>query len=199
MPDIVVPGRGRPYLDGDSLDHSSALVWTVPDVMTPDECAAQIARIEAAGPEAAPISGASGFEMRPEIRNNARVILDDAPFAAELYARVRAHVPTELAGLTAVGANERFRCYRYTPGQRFAPHYDGSFIRNDRERSLLTLIVYLNEDYAGGATAFHDFDLRVRPRRGMALLFQHLLLHEGCVVTEGVKYAMRSDVMYRAA
>jgi hypothetical protein len=29
----------------------------------------------------------------------------------------------------------------------------------------------------------------------MALLFQHQLLHEGCVVTSGVKYVLRSDVM----
>lgn len=198
MPDVVVPGRGRPYLEGDSLDHSAPLVWTVPDVLTPDECVAQIARIEAAGPVVAPVTTARGFEMRPEIRNNSRVILDDVPLAAELFARVRAHVPAQLAGMHAAGANERFRCYKYAPGQRFAPHYDGSFVRSDTERSLLTLIVYLNDDFAGGATAFHDFDLHVRPRRGMALLFQHLLLHEGCIVTSGIKYAMRSDVMYRA-
>jgi hypothetical protein len=31
----------------------------------------------------------------------------------------------------------------------------------------------------------------------MALLFQHQLLHEGSEVTSGVKYVVRSDVMYR--
>ena len=197
MPDVVVPGRGRPYLEGDSLDHSAPLVWTIPDVLTAAECTTQIARIEAAGPDVAPVSTARGFEMRPDIRNNSRVIFDDVSLAVELFARVQPNVPAQLAGMHAAGANERFRCYKYEPGQRFAPHYDGSFIRSDAERSLLTLIVYLNDDYEGGATAFHDFDLRVRPRRGMALLFQHLLLHEGCIVTAGVKYAMRSDVMYR--
>ena len=48
-----------------------------------------------------------------------------------------------------------------------------------------------------GATDFHDHDIAVTPRTGMALLFQHMLLHEGCVVTSGTKYALRSDVMYR--
>jgi hypothetical protein len=28
-------------------------------------------------------------------------------------------------------------------------------------------------------------------------LFQHFLLHEGCYVTSGLKYALRTDVMYR--
>ncbi len=105
--------------------------------------------------------------------------------------------------MTTCGADERFRCYRYEPGQRFAPHYDGAFVRDAAERSLLTLIVYFNADYGGGSTAFHDFDSWVRPRRGTALLFQHLLLHEGCIVERGVErgveYAMRSDVMYRSA
>lgn len=96
-----------------------------------------------------------------------------------------------------VGANERFRCYRYDVDQRFAPHYDGAFARNDDERSLLTFMVYLNESFRGGETHFHDFDVRVTPKTGMALLFQHFLLHEGRYVNEGVKYALRTDVMYR--
>jgi prolyl 4-hydroxylase len=197
MPDVVIPGTGRPYLDGDSLDHTAPLVWTVHGVLSSSECDATIARIEALGPTAAPVSTGRGFEMLPDVRNNTRVMFDDIPLAAELFARVQPHLPAELAGMRAVGANERFRCYKYDPGQRFAPHYDGAFIRDATERSLLTLIVYLNDDYEGGSTAFHDFDVRVRPRRGTALLFQHLLLHEGCTVTSGIKYAMRSDVMYR--
>jgi len=30
-------------------------------------------------------------------------------------------------------------------------------------------------------------------------LFQHLLVHEGCPVRSGVKYALRSDIMYRVS
>ena len=47
MLDVLVPGTGRPYLDGDRLDHSAPLVWTVPNVLTDAECDAAIARIEA--------------------------------------------------------------------------------------------------------------------------------------------------------
>lgn len=198
MQQILVPGGGRPYLDGDSLDHTAPLVWTIPDVLDAGECAAAVARIEALGPAEAPVSTARGFEMRPDVRNNQRVMFDDAPLAQRLFSRVQAALPPVLCGMRAVGANERFRCYRYQPGQRFAPHYDGAFIRSETERSLLTLIVYLNDDFEGGRTAFLDFDLEAVPRAGTALVFQHLLLHEGCIVTAGTKYAMRSDVMYRA-
>jgi predicted 2-oxoglutarate/Fe(II)-dependent dioxygenase YbiX len=196
VPHILVPGRGRPFLFGDSLDHSAPLVFTVPDVLSADECQATIARIEELGPEAAPITTSRGYVMAPEIRNNHRVVFDDLELAALLFARLRAAIPPTLCEMRAVGANERFRCYRYEPGQRFAPHYDGAFRRSADEESQLTLMVYLNEGFAGGDTAFHDFGVSVRPRTGMALLFQHRLLHEGCVLERGVKYALRSDVMY---
>ncbi len=198
MIQVLAAGGGRPYLDGDSLDHTAPLVFTLPDVLTPAECAEMIARIERLGPEAAPVSTAAGAVMRPDIRNNHRVMFDDVELARALYARVATAVPPVLCDMRPVGANERFRCYRYTRGQRFSPHYDGAFVRSDHERSLLTLIVYLNEDFDGGATTFLDLGISVRPRTGMALLFQHLLLHEGSEVHAGAKYAMRSDVMYRS-
>ena len=36
----------------------------------------------------------------------------------------------------------------------------------------------------------------VQGQPGTALVFEHGLIHEGGEVTEGVKYVLRSDVMY---
>lgn len=196
MMQIMVPGSGRQYLEGHSLDMSAPLVFTVSEVMSPQECQEMIARIEPLGFEAAPITTPAGFVMRPDIRNNERVMFDDVALAAELFGRIRAAVPERLCGRRPVGVNERFRCYRYTPGQRFAPHYDGAFQRSRSECSELTFMVYLNDGFTGGQTSFLEFDVEVAPRPGMALLFQHRLLHEGCRVISGVKYVLRSDVMY---
>ena len=193
---ILVPGRGRPYVRGDSLDHTQPLVWSVDGVLSPAECAAQIDRIESLGPTDAPVSTAAGPVMRPDVRNNGRVVFDDVPLAKLLFDRLGDAIPSVLANDRKVSANERFRGYRYQPGQRFAPHFDGYFARNDHERSHVTLMVYLNDDFAGGTTAFHGFDVAAIPRTGSALLFQHHLLHEGCVIERGVKYVLRSDVMY---
>jgi hypothetical protein len=95
----------------------------------------------------------------------------------------------------AIGVNERFRFYRYTVGQEFKPHRDGSFIRNIKEWSAYTLIIYLNENIIGGETDFFDFKLQ--PKQGNALLFKHEIRHAGLPVTEGVKYVLRTDVMYK--
>ena len=180
------------------LDLAAPLVWTVPDVLSAEECRGLIARIEDAGCAPAPITTGAGFVMRPDIRNNERVVIDDEALAAHLFARVAPHVPPTVSGCDVVSANERLRCYRYSQGQRFAPHYDGAFVRTAEETSRLTFMVYLNDDFAGGSTNFLDLERRIEPRTGMALLFQHFLLHEGSEVTSGVKYVVRSDVMYRA-
>jgi hypothetical protein len=179
------------------LDLRHPLLWTVDGALSPDECAEMIARIDAAGPSLAPINQAEGPVVDIRTRSNSRVMFDDPALAARLFERVRGHVPVALQGLRVVGANERVRCYRYDVGQRFAPHYDGSFVRDDAERSLLTLLVYLNDGFSGGETAFPDLGQSITPRAGMALLFQHAILHEGCAIRAGVKYAVRSDVMYR--
>ena len=195
---VLVPAARDAYLDGDSLDLSAPLVWMIDDVLSPAECAATIAKIEELGPEAAPITTSAGFVMRPDVRNNDRVIFDSEQLAADLFRRIVPSIPPRIANMAPVGANERFRCYRYKPGQQFKPHFDGSFRRNEREESLLTLMVYLNDGFEGGQTAFLDFDVTAIPRAGSVLLFQHRMLHEGCQVISGTKYVLRSDVMFRS-
>lgn len=181
-----------------SIDLSHPVLWTVPELFTPAECAAAIAHIEAAAPAPAPITTLRGAQMRPDIRNNDRVVFDDPEVAALLLAKIRGHAPELLLGARLCGANERIRCYRYGPGQRFAPHFDGAFVRDEREQSLVSFLVYLNDDFVGGETNFLQIGRTVVPRAGMALLFQHRVLHEGAEVREGTKYVLRSDLMYRS-
>ena len=49
----------------------------------------------------------------------------------------------------------------------------------------------------GGETSFLELGEAIEPRTGNALLFQHPLLHEGSVLRAGLKYVLRTDVMYR--
>lgn len=77
-------------------------------------------------------------------------------------------------------------------------HFDGAFVRDDHEQSLVSFLVYLNDGFEGGETVFPQIVRTIVPRAGMALLFQHRVLHEGAPVRSGVKYVLRSDLMYRA-
>ncbi|MFZ5893349.1 MAG: 2OG-Fe(II) oxygenase [Myxococcota bacterium] len=174
-------------------------IFTVTNVLAEVECTEWIRTTETRGFSSAPITTAYGFVMAPSVRNNTRVIIDDRERAAALWKRLSAFVPQTLENHSVVGLNERFRVYRYDPGQYFRWHSDGPFVRNPREQSLLTLMVYLSDDFTGGST---DFDtrrdaLRVTPQAGMALVFEHPLRHQGAPVTAGRKYVLRTDVMYR--
>src|SRR5262245_44964386 len=112
---VVVAGHGRPYLYGDSLDHQAPLVFTIDEVLSADECAQQIALVEELGPTVAPITTADGPMMRTDIRNNTRVMRDDLALARLLFERVAPQLPQRLCDMRPVGANERFRYYKYTP------------------------------------------------------------------------------------
>ncbi|MBD2183335.1 2OG-Fe(II) oxygenase [Planktothrix sp. FACHB-1355] len=175
-------------------------IFTVSEILSPQECAEYIALSESIGYTAAPITTSRGFEMRPDIRNNDRVILDDPERSTFLWNRIAPHVPANIEGRDAIGINERLRFYRYDPGQQFAPHYDGSYRRPNGEESQLTFMIYLNEGFLGGETRFDlrypYFDITVVPKTGMALCFVHHLRHEGAPVINGRKYVLRSDVMY---
>jgi prolyl 4-hydroxylase len=171
-------------------------VVTVADFLSGQECDRFIQLTEARGFQRAPITTARGLSMRPDVRNNTRVMIDDGDLACDLWDRVAALARTRVGRWSAIGLNERFRYYRYDENQFFNWHADGAFVRSDVERSLYTMMIYLNEGFDGGATEFDD-GLSIEPRRGMLLLFDHGLLHRGAPVLRGRKYVLRTDVMYR--
>lgn len=182
------------------------LVYAIHDFLAPEECRSFIVRSEAQGFTPAPLTTARGPVMAPEVRSNTRVMVDDHALAAGFWNRLQTMIPQTALDWgdeerTAIGVNERFRFYRYENGQKFARHYDGAFLRDTNEGSLLSFMVYLNDDFEGGETRFfsHSNKLRfaVRPRTGSALVFLHNQCHEGAPVTKGRKYVMRTDVMYR--
>ena len=176
-------------------------IFTIDNILSPSECAEYIALTENIGYAEAPINTWLGPQIRPDVRNNRRVILDDFERAANLWQRVSQYISSNLEGCEAIELNERFRFYRYDPGQYFAPHYDGSYRRENGDESVLTFMIYLNEDFAGGETRFDLrypwFEVSVVPKTGMGLCFLHELRHEGAPIIQGRKYVLRSDVMYR--
>jgi predicted 2-oxoglutarate/Fe(II)-dependent dioxygenase YbiX len=179
----------------------SDFVFTVDNFFTPEECRQHIESSESKGYGDAPINTFFGAAVDKSVRNNTRVMFDDQTLADALWKRIEPFVLSPIKGRNAVGLNERIRYYRYEAGHVFRPHYDGSFERDNGERSQLTFMVYLNEDFEGGATRFHlpyEGETSVIPKTGTALLFIHQLRHEGAMVHTGRKYVLRSDIMFSA-
>lgn len=168
--------------------------------LSASECAAWIGLSEAGGFSDAPINTLSGPQRVPELRNNQRLMRNDAELARLWWMRCHSLQLPVFGRWRPVGLNERFRFYRCRPGQRFAVHRDDSFRRSADEMSWMSLLVYLNDDFDDGNTIFYPKDqapMVVRPERGMALVFMHDRAHQGALVTRGSKYVMRTDIMYR--
>ncbi len=132
------------------------------------------------------------------------------------------------AGKKSLGLNSRFRFYRYQPGDYFSPHSDGAWpgtrivdsqlvhdAYGDRW-SQLSFLLFLSDDYAGGATQFYvnKYDptkpartneevslVNIRTPLGGALCFPHgthplHCLHSSEAIVTGSKYIIRSDVLF---
>ena len=171
----------------------SKYIFTIDNFMTAEECQQWIEFCESKGFEAAGLTQGTRQVINKSIRNNQRLFYDSLELAETLWQRTQPYLP-ELEDIKGVGLNERFRFYKYFPGHQFKMHQDGRFRRNAKEWSVFTFMVYLNEDMLGGEMKFLDYV--IKPETGKALIFRHELAHEGSMVYKGVKYVLRSDVMF---
>ncbi len=143
-----------------------------------------------------------GESVRGE-RSNAVMTfgLADSDFVLEMVnlrtARAAGMPPENAEGLGVL---------HYLPGESYAPHAD--FIPDtpanaaqlaERGQRVRTLLVYLNEDFTGGETAFPRLDRQFRPPAGAALIFHNvdadgqvnpLTLHAGLPPTLGEKWVI---------
>jgi len=169
----------------------------VENFLTQEECKGFIEFSEKQGYNESLIRTQGGEVMNKEIRDNDRVIWDNIQFAEQLWELVKDMLPANVDGYEPNGLNERFRFYRYKDGQQFKPHVDGPYRKSDTEKSKITLLLYLNEDFVGGNTTLVLEGQEIEPKEGMLFLFEHKIMHCGRPVTEGTKYVLRTDVMYK--
>ena len=95
---------------------------------------------------------------------------------------------------TSAAQGEPLQVLRYRPGGEYKPHFDA--IPGFANQRILTMIVWLSEDYEGGETMFMKTGLKVKGKSGDALLFRNALpdgrrdpdaAHAGLPVTSGEK------------
>ncbi|TGD72983.1 2OG-Fe(II) oxygenase [Mangrovimicrobium sediminis] len=196
-------------------------------VLAPAECQRLVELSETLGylPDAA-------VSLPRNVRHNDNVvwIADDTTHAL-LWQRVADCCRDEeglFGGDAGVGVNQRFRFYRYGEGDYFQPHTDGDWpgsrvidgqlVTNsfDDRYSRMTFLIFLNEDFDGGATRFLvNADDPGQPARrgdrvkivdlrtpaGGVLCFPHGMhplhcLHSSEPITRGVKYIIRTDLLF---
>lgn len=112
----------------------------------------------------------------------------------------------DLLGLKAP-TGEAIQGQRYQAGQQFKPHHDffhtdQPYWEGERKRGgqrSWTAMGFLNAVQEGGATAFTDIGIRIRPQPGVLLLWNNAkedgspnldTLHAGTPVVAGTKYVI---------
>jgi predicted 2-oxoglutarate/Fe(II)-dependent dioxygenase YbiX len=184
----------------------------IDDFLSAAECEAYIDRAETTGFQSA------SPDYPPSYRNNDRVVVDDTALAATLFQRLETVASSDSGFICSrttdnwfmESVNTRMRFCRYTNDQQFNIHQDGVHHRTPDWRSMLTFMIYLNDgsEFSGGDTLFYAHAprtnpdtqpviARVRPKKGTLILFDHGIWHAGETVTDGTKYIMRSDVLFR--
>lgn len=178
------------------IEHA-ADVFTIQNLWTPTKCQEFIRKSENEGFEKALVNTMNGPIEMEDFRNNDRLFWEDEELADQIWKELEEFVPVDLGEYQALGLNELFRFYRYGVNQQFDWHYDAPYQRNSNEQSFYTFMIYLNDDFEGGATAFQSFE--VAPKTGDALIFSQELEHAGLPITAGLKYVLRTDIMYSNA
>lgn len=72
---------------------------------------------------------------------------------------------------TLIEEGEPTTVLRYTPGQQYCLHHD--CLPGEANQRVVTVIVYLNDDFEGGATVFEALGRAFRPAAGDALVFSN--------------------------
>jgi hypothetical protein len=84
--------------------------------------------------------------------------------------------------------------YRYGPGDYVAPHTDAPRLLRDNTFSTHAAVIYLNDQFEGGATCFPQLERTIKPERGAAVIFENRLMHYVTAVSRGVRYTLRVDL-----
>lgn len=223
--------KKRDIVDAVSSDNDSKkLLLMLDNVLTDSECDTLIERSE-------PWYEKLDNEYVVLERDSFRVLSDDSEFASVLFKRIEPHILADKRYGEHVNKkpcgfgvddkdweiskiNHCFRFCKYVPGSDgFKAHRDATYIENEDSRSILTILIYLNDSNAD--TIFYETTtkrqiyqtvddemkagycekIRIRPKKGSVLIFNHNMIHSGDLLdsskSSGNKYIVRSDVVYK--
>ncbi|SFU89275.1 prolyl 4-hydroxylase [Polaromonas sp. YR568] len=202
---VVTPDAGGAMVDtGDKWvevrEHREAPdLWVFSNLLSPAECTALM---DAAAPRlerSRTVDTQTGGEELNHDRTSHGMFYTRGE--TEVVSRIEARIARLLNWPVQNG--EGLQVLRYRRGAEYKPHYDyfdpgepgtAKILQRGGQR-VASLIMYLQEPEAGGATVFPDIGLKVRPQRGSAVFFSYprahpvsLTLHGGEPVRAGEKW-----------
>lgn len=161
-------------------------------LFTADECAHVCALAESYLRPSVVVDSKTGTQRPHPVRTSDGAVL--GPIQQDLVIHALNRRIAAVTGST-IEQGEPLTVLRYMPGQQYRPHHD--CLPGEPNQRVMTAIVYLNDDFDGGATAFDVLAEPLRPMRGDALIFLNTRpdgrpdersRHAGLPVTRGEKW-----------
>ena len=167
-------------------------VWMFDKLVSPAECQYLIDTAKPLLQQSVIVDPATG-QMRPHpVRTSEGA---QFPWASEDLVISALNRRIAAASGTGEACGEPLQVLSYGPGQEYRAHFD-ALPPGDNQR-ILTMLIYLNENYEGGETLFTKTGFSVAGRRGDGLLFRNALPsgapdpsteHAGLPVRSGQKF-----------
>jgi hypothetical protein len=132
-----------------------------------------------------------GDQERPRF-----AVIEDPVLALRLFYRLAKALPPTREQAELAGIKPLLRCLRYQRGEGTTIHCDPARETSDGQRSQLSVMVFLNDDFAGGAIEFPNVGRVIEPRVGRAIVFPHAALHRDHMVGRGRKFVLEAEVFY---
>lgn len=179
----------------------SPRIWVVERFLSDEHCDHFINLVLGKQQRSQGFDAETGDNMNTETRTSSHAFL--ARGQDEVVAALENRIARML--MMPVENGEGFQILRYQIGQEYKPHYDyfdpkfpGSIKALERGgQRVATVLVYLSDVTAGGETIFPNKNIKVKPRKGMALFFTSVFpngeidpdsLHGSVPVIEGEKW-----------
>jgi prolyl 4-hydroxylase len=143
-------------------------VHRFPALFTPEECRYLIGAARPMLEPSVVVDAATGRQMRDPVRTSDGIGFPwplENPAIHALNRRIAAASGTEVA------QGEPLQVLRYKPGDQYRTHFDA--IPGFANQRIMTMIVWLNDDYEGGETHFPTPALSLRGKAGDAILFRN--------------------------
>eukprot|EP00756_Hemistasia_phaeocysticola_P050020 Hpha_TRINITY_DN24652_c0_g1::TRINITY_DN24652_c0_g1_i1::g.147426::m.147426 len=185
--DVMYPAPGRSVRVSSIRDVKDSAI--IDGVFTPEDCR----RIIALGEEA-------GFsDLGPlhitELRECSRAVLRGSvadAIAAELFTRLQPYL-FSVGGAEPVALNNYVRILKMSSGEGLFAHQDGG-LRGEGRVSLLSCVMYLTN--TKGGTHFLSSGASADDSAGRVILFPHGVTHQSVANPEGVRFVLRTDVVF---
>lgn len=179
--DIIMSKIGDSIKEFNIIQHTkdNYTVLEIPNLLSHEECDEIIKTSKENGMEDSTVLGYGNevtIEKDEKYRKSKQVWLPDS--TGPIFQKI-ANITEKLTKLP-VENQEMLQIVAYEEGGHFNEHFDGCVYndktycdkinRNAGERKA-TLLIYLNDNFEGGETEFVHLDIKIKPKKGNAILF----------------------------